>query len=235
MARSGFTVVRSIGWVLALLATLIPRPLRVPQAGYAASQAALTTASPLPTPTSWPAASALTSPLPPAPPPASALTLEAYVAPEGVAPGEMAALTVTLKDPMGSPREGLTVRVVFPEGVRLAGDAPPGGAADPSRRAWQATGLTLAPRGILSWTFALRAVGPVDAPATIAVEATDGAARATTTATLWIVQPGRARISPEAGGMLMAPDRRAWLLFPAGGAPVELQWQDVPTLPIPLP
>ncbi len=192
--------------------------------------------SPLPTPTPLPSPSVFTSPLPtpPASPPALALAVRAV--PEGVAPGETVTLTLRLENLGGASRTDLRIRATLPDHLPPI-PGQPDWVYDAQAKQLRAELRTLEARAGLTRTLVLRAAGPVDAFAPVALEAISGDLWATATAEIWIVQPGRARVAPESGGLLVSPDRRAWVRFPAGTAsePTEVVWEEAKELPAFLP
>jgi len=162
--------------------------------------------------------------------------LTVRVEPIGVAPGEVSTLTVRLNNPTGMTLTGVSVHAALPDAVR---DIPnqPSWAYNAREKRLRAEVGTLTAGANVTLTLALRAVGPADTLSPVTFEAVSGEARATATAEVWIVQPGRARVTPEAGGLLLSPDRRAWVRFPAGGVrgPIEVGWKEVKELPALLP
>ncbi len=193
-----------------------------------------TLTSPLPTPTPQPLTFASPLPTPPAPAPTPGLSVSAE--PVDVAPGEGLTLTLRLDNPTETALSGILVHATLPDGLRRIPDRS-GWADDAPQKRVRAEVGTLAAGTSATLTLALGATGPVDTLIPLTFEAVGGDLRATATAEVWIVQPGRARVTPEVGGLLVSPDRRAWVRFPAGrvAAPTEVGWEDVPDLPAALP
>jgi hypothetical protein len=162
-----------------------------------------------------PSPSVFTSPLPAPPASAPTLGLTVWAEPVGVAPGETVTLTLRPEDPGGALRTGLWIRVTLPDPLHVV-PGQPDWVYDAQAKQLHAELRTLEAGAGLTRTLVLRAAGPVDAYAPVALEAVSGDLRATTTAEIWIVQPGRARVAPESGGLLVSPDRRAWARFPPG-------------------
>jgi len=183
-----------------------------------------------------PSPSAFTSPLPAPPASAPTLGLTVWAEPVGVAPGETVTLTLRLEDPGGALRTGLWIRVTLPDPLHVV-PGQPDWVYDAQAKQLHAELRTLEAGAGLTRTLVLRAAGPVDAYAPVALEAVSGDLRATATAEIWIVQPGRARVAPESGGLLVSPDRRAWARFPPGTVeePAEVAWEETKELPAFLP
>ncbi|MGC9084273.1 MAG: hypothetical protein ACP5ME_13990 [Anaerolineae bacterium] len=156
--------------------------------------------------------------------------------PVGVAPGEMVTLTLTLENPTGTALTGVSISTTLPDSLRRI-PAQADWAYEAREKRLHAGVETLAAGTSVTLTLALRAAGPVDTLVPVTFEAIGGDLRATATAEVWIVQPGRARVTPEVGGLLLSPDRRAWVRFAAGATkePVEVTWEETKALPAFLP
>ncbi len=221
--------------VLSLLSTLMPGPTTLAGSGQTTSHLPSFT-SPLPTPPPSPQTLAFSSPLPTPPAPAPTLGLSASVASVGVAPGEVLTLTLRLDNPTETALAGVSIRATLPDGLRRLPDQP-GWTYTAREKQLRAEAGALAAGTGATLTLALRAAGPVDTLLPVTFEAAGGEARATATTEVWIVQPGRARISPQAGGLLVSPDRRAWVRFPARAVVglTEVAFAEVSDLPALLP
>ncbi len=220
--------------VLSLLSNLVPGPTAISGTRQTATTESPTFTSPLPTPTPQPQVSTFTSPLPTPPAPTLGLTVRAE--PVGVAPGEVVTLTVRLDNPTGAALTGVSVHAVLPDALHHIPNQP-GWAYEAREKRLDAEARVLAAGAGVTLSLALRAAGPVDTPVPVTFEAVGGEMRAAATAEVWIVQPGRARVTPEVGGLLVSPDRRAWVRFPAGRVkePTEVVWEEVKELPDFLP
>lgn len=206
--------------VLSLLSTSLPGPLALLGTGPT-----VTTGSP-----------AFTSPLLTPPVPEPTLGLSVSVEPVGVAPGEVLTLTLRLDHPTPTTLTSISLHATLPDSLHPI-PGQPGWAYDvPQKRLRAEVGTLTAGTG-LTLALALRATGPVDTFAPLTFKAVGGEVRATATAEAWIVQPGWARVTPEAGGLLVSPDRRAWVRVPAGAvaAPLEVTFAEVRDLPAFLP
>jgi uncharacterized repeat protein (TIGR01451 family) len=126
------------------------------------------------------------------------LGLTVRAEPVGVAPGEMVTLTLTLENPTGTALTGVSISTTLPDSLRRI-PAQADWAYDAREKRLHAGVETPAAGTSVTLTLALRAAGPVDTLVPVTFEAVSGAARATATAEVWIVQPGRARVTPEDG------------------------------------
>ena len=221
--------------VLSLLSSLLPGTTTLIGPGQTAATNLASFTSPLPTPPPQPQAATFTSPLP-TPAPAPTLGLTVRTDPVGVAPGEVVTLTVTLDNPTEMALTGVAVQATLPDSLRRI----------PGQRSWayearekrlRAEAGTLGVGTGVTLTLTLRAAGPVDTLLPLTLEATSSDLRAAATAEVWVVQPGRAWVSPEVGGLLVSPDRRTWVRFPAGAVdgPTEVTFEAGGDLPAFLP
>ncbi|MGC9400792.1 MAG: hypothetical protein ACP5HM_16905 [Anaerolineae bacterium] len=222
--------------VLSLLSTLMPGPTILSGSGQTATAHSPSFTSPLPTPTPSPQTLAFTSPLPTPPAPEPALSLSVSVEPVGVAPGEVVTLTLRLDNHTEMALTGISVHTTLPDSLRRIPDQP-GWTYNAREKRLRTEAERLAAGTGITLTLALRAAGPVDAFAPLTFEAVGGDLRAAATAEVWVVQPGRARVTPEAGGLLVSPDRRAWVRVLAGAvaAPLEVTFEEVRNTPAFLP
>lgn len=233
---TSFSQKLSLLLVLSLLSTSLPGPLTLPGTGPTVTTDAPSFTSPLPTPTPPLQPLSFTSPLPTPPVPEPTLGLSVSVTPVGVAPGETVTLTLRLENLGEAAHTDISVHAVLPDSLRRIPGLS-GWAYDAPQKRLRAEAGTLAASRSTTLSLTLRAAGPVDTVVPMTFEAVSDEARATATAEVWIVQPGRARVSPEAGGLLVSPDRRAWVRFPAGAVagPVEVTFEEVRNTPAFLP
>ncbi|MBN1890597.1 MAG: DUF11 domain-containing protein [Thermoflexales bacterium] len=146
--------------------------------------------------------------------PTLALTLAVW--PEIARPGRLVTFTLTLSNTGTTPASGLALRAAIPKGLHWVQDQP-GWVYDGSAKCATLELGLLPPGAVRVLTFYLHTSGPLDSPATLAVEALyEKLVVGRASATVWIVHPTR--------GVEGVLDKSVtpWLAWPGGAVTYTL-------------